>query len=325
MYDDWSILSSSSLESNEIEHDSNLHKKKRTNLGDSDRSDGDTNGEDQVVRRMTTAPPPNPQLPRSPDRSTLARALKETQGYDESVEKLLALELGQLSMKEREAAQFDLHGISDAIEETPELLADSLQNMRNDLEKIIQKEKENDLYKELSVKLSSAFLAAMEIDPIYAQSRKLWISMLRSVNYDPHQAASKLLNFFKTKLDIFGGKYLTKDITIQGNFTGKDRICLESGWIQVHPLPDRAGRTIVFVVPPLRPPDVDEQKRHAMMMCKVRNCFDVYDTFHTYIHTYIHTSFRQSDHCLFKRVVHTIFFTHEVKNDVLRIRKNKPG
>ena len=188
-----------------------------------------------------------------PDRSSVAKALQEAQTYDESIDKMLALELGQLSVEERSSAEFDLHGISDAIEETPELVSNSLAEMRIYLDDILEKEPLEEELNNPKTLRSSAYQMALAQNPSYAQNENLWIAMLRSVKFDSERAASKLLRFFQIKLDIFEEPLiLTKDISITEHFSEPERQCLESGWMQIMKAEDNAGRTVLCLLPPLR-------------------------------------------------------------------------
>ena len=179
------------------------------------------------------------------DPASLAKALKEAKDYDENLDKMLALELGQLSMAELEACQFDLHGVSELIEETPELVESSLQEMKEAVSELLSQYEGKEE--------ASGYQTAFRQCPDYVQNRNMWIAMLRSTNFDAPTAAMKLLDLFSFKIKLFGSENATKDITIQDHFSGQDRACLESGWIQCSsPGTDRAGRTIIWHVPPLR-------------------------------------------------------------------------
>ena len=178
---------------------------------------------------------------------TISKNFDAAKSYDESFEKMLAMELGQLDAADRDAAELDLHGIPAKFEETPDLVDRSLAEMKAAISGLLEKDES------VASSLGSAYQLAMRRDEGYVTSQKLWMSILRSTRFKPEPAAAKLLELFKIKLEIFGDESLTKDITIQDHFDESDRKCLESGWMQCSiPATDRAGRIIIWHIPPLR-------------------------------------------------------------------------
>ena len=88
---------------------------------------------------------------------------------------------------------------------------------------------------------------AMEQNPSYVKDRNLKLGFLRVAQYDPKRALNCMVNFFEHKKSMFGVEKLTKEITIEDDFTDEDgRRWLESGVLQIVPGHDRGGRKLFF-------------------------------------------------------------------------------
>jgi hypothetical protein len=158
---------------------------------------------------------------------------------------LFAKEMTELSMQEREHVYHDVHGISDAVEETPDLVARCLADLDLELNKIENKR---------------SYELAKRQDPYYVGNRKLLLKFLRSESFDSRRAADRLVRFFQTKSDLFGESKLTTDIVI-ADFKEDDIRVLESGLAQLMPRRDQAGRAIFCWCPPLYPPNISIECR----------------------------------------------------------------
>ncbi len=142
---------------------------------------------------------------------------------------LLANELNQMSLEERERTYEEIHGVDQILEETPELVAQSLLEMEMALDRI---------------QLKPAYLMAFQNDPEYITNHKLRLMMLRSTNFEPEAAAQKLVEFLQGKLDLFGPQTLTRPVYLSDLDTD-DLACLKSGAYQLLPGRDSAGRVIL--------------------------------------------------------------------------------
>ncbi|CAJ1945936.1 unnamed protein product [Cylindrotheca closterium] len=147
-----------------------------------------------------------------------------------AVDSLIAKEMAVLTPKEREQSYLDVHGISEAVEETPQLIEASQQAM--ELEILRQQDHDRKAYD----------LAAF-MNRSYVEDAKLRLCFLRAEMFDPKKAALRYIQFFEAKLDLFGKDLLTMDIT-QDDFEQEDMDALYSGYAQFLPDRDCAGRAI---------------------------------------------------------------------------------
>jgi hypothetical protein len=146
-----------------------------------------------------------------------------------NVDSLLAKELNQLSMRERETIYEEIHGVDKGVEETPELDAASLAYLDQELRKIPFK---------------PAYDQAARLSPHYVTDRKFCLKFLRADSFDPKKAAIRLVKFMEEKLKLFGPKTLVREVYLS-DMNKDDITCLKSGCLQLLPLRDRAGRAIL--------------------------------------------------------------------------------
>jgi hypothetical protein len=149
-------------------------------------------------------------------------------GVSDSV---LAKELTQLSLSEREQALSDLHGVADVVDETPEMVEQAFLAMEVEISKI---------------KKRGAYDKACFLSPRYAQSRDFRIKFLRADRFDARMAAQRLVNNFELKLKLFGYDRLARDITFE-DLSDQGRHDLMLGGVWVLKGYDRTGRKIIMV------------------------------------------------------------------------------
>ena len=130
---------------------------------------------------------------------------------------LLAKELNSLSIKEREQVYYDIHGVSDAVEESPAFVAQKLA----ELDYIISKMRKN----------RSAYDQAKAQNPEYVSGRLFRLAFLRAENFNPEAAAARLVRFCEEKLNLFGPECIGHDITMK-DLQPEDQECLRSGIMQ---------------------------------------------------------------------------------------------
>eukprot|EP00980_Cylindrotheca_fusiformis_P026060 scaffold15301_cov142-Cylindrotheca_fusiformis.AAC.9 len=155
----------------------------------------------------------------------------------ENLDRVLSASMGKLSVKDREAALEEVHGIVKNDPEDMYLLQSNLQVMEDHVN---------------SIKRGTVYEKAEAVDPCFVSSREIRLLFLRGNRYDPKAGAEQLIKHFDLKLSLFGSEKLTKDITLH-DLDDNDRMCLESGFCQILPQKDVAGRTIVLILPGLRP------------------------------------------------------------------------
>jgi hypothetical protein len=147
---------------------------------------------------------------------------------------VIAQAMTQLSVQEREQAYEDMHGVSETVQETPELIATSLRQMEQCLQNIHHK---------------PAYNLAITIRADYVQDRTFRLMFLRAVRFDPELAANRLIKLLDWKLKIFGEETLCKWHIGLEDLDDDSRFMLESGLVQVLPERDSRGR-VIFVISP---------------------------------------------------------------------------
>jgi hypothetical protein len=144
-------------------------------------------------------------------------------------ETILARELNQLSMEERELIYEEIHGVDKIIEETPEFVSERLAALDQELRKISFK---------------PAYEQAKKMSEKYVTDRKFRLMFLRADYFDPNKAATRLVKFMEEKLKMFGPETLVRPLYLS-DLNEDDRACLKAGALQALPVRDRAGRAIL--------------------------------------------------------------------------------
>ena len=144
------------------------------------------------------------------------------------VSSMLAKEMNQLSVEEREKVLEDVHGIPRLVEQPKERIEACLALLETELTSISNK---------------AAYDLATSMSKEYTSSRKIRLMFLRAESYNPYNAASRMVRFFDEKCELFGADKLTKDITLD-DLDPDDIITLENGFYQVLPEKDCAGRKV---------------------------------------------------------------------------------
>ncbi|CAJ1951278.1 unnamed protein product [Cylindrotheca closterium] len=149
----------------------------------------------------------------------------------ESVEELLVDEMSKLTMLEQNIVSFEVHGIALEIEETEDLITQSLSEM----EKALQQIKRN----------KSAYEKALNMNPEYVGSRSFRLQFLRCEAFNCNNAANRLRLHFQQKEELFGsGDVLVRDVRL----SDLDESALEifkSGALQMLPTRDVRGRPVM--------------------------------------------------------------------------------
>jgi hypothetical protein len=146
------------------------------------------------------------------------------------VDSLVAKQMTSLSMEDREKVYYDVHGVSEEVKETPEMVTLSLLQLELELQKLQLQQKD-------------AYEAAKSMNPAYVENPEFRLRFLRADLFDALKAALRLARHFETKLELFGRDKLARDI--QQDDLDKETIdTLYSGYTQNMPLRDRAGRNV---------------------------------------------------------------------------------
>jgi hypothetical protein len=159
----------------------------------------------------------------------------------EELDALYARDMFDLSGEQRDEALNDIHGVTKATIETSEFVEHHRTLLQNELSLLVSRPRQR----------TRAYQIALQQDPEYIASRKFQMLFLRADRWKPREAAARLVGFLETKLSLFGPELLTKRITIS-TLSKVDQRCLESGFFQLLPVRDAAGRAIISGIPMLR-------------------------------------------------------------------------
>jgi hypothetical protein len=151
---------------------------------------------------------------------------------------MLAKEMNQLSVEEREKVLEDVHGIARVVDEPLDFVKNSLVLLEEELSKPTHHNK-------------AAYDLAKLQSKKYVSSEKLRMMFLRAESFDAYNAASRMVRFFDEKYKLFGAERLTKDIVL-ADLDPDDIAALEKGFYQVLPEKDSAGRKVCCFFPKLK-------------------------------------------------------------------------
>eukprot|EP00934_Nitzschia_sp_Nitz4_P008950 Nitzschia sp. Nitz4//scaffold18_size181773//8608//10629//NITZ4_001890-RA/size181773-snap-gene-0.254-mRNA-1//1//CDS//3329539936//8940//frame0 len=177
----------------------------------------------------------------------------------EELDALYARDMFELTPRQRERVLQEVHGISDDQEqETPEFVDKHRKLLDKELERISSHRSPG----------AAAYLKAIELNRSYIHSEGFQLQFLRSQRWNARQAASRLVDFLDMKRRLFGEGCLARPVAIS-DLSRDDRKSLDSGFFQVVPTRDVAGRTVMCGIPMLRKyKDPENLKRtvYYMMM-----------------------------------------------------------
>lgn len=148
----------------------------------------------------------------------------------DAAERLLTEDIQRLSLEEHEKIVFDVHGIDGGDQDDPTDLESRLKEMESEIKKIRRKE---------------ALERAKYWDENFVQDRSFRLQFLRCDRFHSRLAAQRMVMHFQVKRELFGdGPILARDI-LWTDLSLEDKVALESGFFQVLPTRDAAGRTVV--------------------------------------------------------------------------------
>jgi hypothetical protein len=150
-----------------------------------------------------------------------------------SPDNIIAAELGKLTLKEREKVYEDVHGVSDPIQETPELRDECLKIMEDEINLIQEK---------------FAYEQAKLLSVSFVTNRRFRLGFLRAESFNPQKAAARLVKYFNCRLEMFGVEKLSKSTTLDDLSDESVRV-LGEGRMQILPNRDTQGRAVVIFMP----------------------------------------------------------------------------
>jgi hypothetical protein len=185
----------------------------------------------------------------------------ETPQEVDKAEEILANELSELSLVEHEKILFDVHGFSQVQDEDPPFLEAKFAELEAELQKIRNK---------------SAYENAKYLNSSYVADPAFRLMFLRSERFDTQLAAKQLVRHFKVKRELFGNdEILAREVRLS-DLTKDDMETLESGFMQVLPTRDAAGRRIFFLAPRYRPEEKSIENL-VRVKCSSKEQFLIYE------------------------------------------------
>ena len=161
------------------------------------------------------------------------RVLSDFQAVDpKETDELLAKRLTHLSLEERDEGLHDLHGVSDVLAESADLVETKLRQLQSELN---------------SITIKNAYDLALQTVSEYVNDRKFRIMFLRADRFHVKHAARRIVKYFEEKLRLFGPDKLCRRILME-DLNEDDIAALKSGYLILLPERDRAGRPIIFVM-----------------------------------------------------------------------------
>jgi hypothetical protein len=153
--------------------------------------------------------------------------------FTDARESIRARELNGLSAEERERVLEDIHGCATNQKETPEFITECLNKFDDEIFKI---------------KKRQAYDRVLFLRPARVKGRDFGLMFLRSVSYNALEAARKIVDFFESKMQLFGEEKLAKTITLE-DLDEDDIEALETGSVRYLHRKEQSCRAILFVQP----------------------------------------------------------------------------
>lgn len=147
------------------------------------------------------------------------------------VDSIIAKQMMQLSVEDREKAYMDVHGVKEGTVETDESKRVGLQTMEEEILKMEDKR---------------AYDLALEISSKYVENPEFRLAFLRAESFDAAKAALRFVRHFELKLELFGEEKIAMDI-VQDDLDREAMEALYSGMGQTTDAKDSAGRRIITV------------------------------------------------------------------------------
>jgi hypothetical protein len=165
---------------------------------------------------------------------------------------IIARQIYQLGLQEREQAMQEVHGVVDPTEETPDFVRSSLELMDKEIQ--IRCDTDHAYHRALNMVASSttrddiSYSSTAWLRIKTPESDGFRLSFLRADRFDARQAAERFLLYFKLKESLYGVHKLTqRDIRLDD----LDQDCIdrmESGKVQLLPHRDARGRAVIVSV-----------------------------------------------------------------------------
>jgi len=163
--------------------------------------------------------------------------LVTTQRYPQNPvydERALAEDLNALSVKDRQRMDEEIHGVADVNPELPDFVTEKLAAVRLEIQKLYP-----------SQGLRRAYDRAVFLRPQIESDDTFLLMLLRAKRFDARDAACVLLQYFSSKLDLFGDKLLGQKITWNDLTPTEQERVKAGGYLHLKGVEPK-GRVILF-------------------------------------------------------------------------------
>eukprot|EP00531_Pseudo-nitzschia_arenysensis_P001338 CAMPEP_0116121494 /NCGR_PEP_ID=MMETSP0329-20121206/3727_1 /TAXON_ID=697910 /ORGANISM="Pseudo-nitzschia arenysensis, Strain B593" /LENGTH=531 /DNA_ID=CAMNT_0003615311 /DNA_START=273 /DNA_END=1868 /DNA_ORIENTATION=- len=161
---------------------------------------------------------------------------------EEMIEKLWAKERYEMEVGDREATDYELHGVESRYDTS------KLENPENHYEALILFDNElNNPDSGLSEKKKRGYLRALRLKSSYISSSDFRLRFLRAEFFDIPKAVARFCNCLNFMLDLYGEDSLLRQLFIT-DLTKRERKLLKEGSMQLSPTRDSLGRRTMFLL-----------------------------------------------------------------------------
>ncbi len=159
---------------------------------------------------------------------------------------LLARELHQLSLEDREAINEEIHGVRTlAVPETPSFVREKLEEMERALQQKLHPRHWQRMAMDGSGTVANdAYREALLLGSRYIHDPNLRLMFLRAELFDASRAALRLVKFLQILWDYLGPEALVNKPWTLKMFGHDDLQAFRSGVFQIFPGRDQAGRRV---------------------------------------------------------------------------------
>lgn len=177
---------------------------------------------------------------------------------------VIASQLNQLSMNERNFVLQDIHGVADLVVESPSLVKESLQQLKEALNARRTSIVANTTNTTQNPPPPTALMEVMQQQYLLSIDHSspngcpinddddddaFLLSFLRADQFDVPKAADRLVRYWEEKRNLFGGNNNNSNRNIRlDDLDDESMECLECGRMQLLPRRDRAGRAVLLGV-----------------------------------------------------------------------------
>jgi len=162
--------------------------------------------------------------------------------------RLLSQARMKLSIENRNAVEEEIHGVHcRALQETPELIHDSLQKFRGELDSYSGSTR--DIYDRIVARVAEHRRSMPENQSKHyaIEDEDFHLRFLRCTLFDAKKAVERFLWYLKLVDELWGFGIVSRRLVIREDFTKAELKHLRDGFIQLLPFRDRSGRRVVVL------------------------------------------------------------------------------